>query len=494
MGFAWLMWALLLAPVGLAGLCLLQSSARRVLGVVAGGGAVFGLLAVAAFLAVLATGPLESAEAWLRLDALSAWHLLILGGVFGAASLFSWGYFQDQASGAARLSLRAAHHFGGLWFGAATAMTLVLVSNNLGLMWVGIEATTLLTAFLISIHVSPLSLEAMWKYLLVCSVGVAFAFLGTLLLCAAARPLGTDAADTLLWTTLLAGAGSLSPALAKSAFIFMVVGYGTKAGLAPMHNWLPDAHSQAPAPVSALFSGFMLSAALYCIMRVLPLVEAVTGQQGWGRQILVALGLFSMLVAAAFIVFQQDCKRLLAYSSVEHMGIVALGLGLGGLGTFAALWHTLNHAIAKSLAFFAAGRLGQQYGSHDMGSLAGSLRRSPAWGLALLTGILALIGAAPFAIFMSEFQVLRAAVSARNWPVAVLFLVAAATVFAGALRHAIGIAWGEERQAPGEIHTSAGERAMIAVGIALLLLLGMSLPEPLRQALDQGAAIVGGQP
>jgi len=489
------MWVLLLAPASAAGLCLVQPSPRRALRVVAVGGPLFGLLAVGTFATVLQGGPLESAQAWLRVDALSAWHLLVLGGVFGAASFFSWGYFQDGGTGSVHLTLRSARHFGGLWFGAALAMTLVLVSNNLGLMWVGIEATTLLTAFLISIHVSPLSLEAMWKYLLVCSVGVAFAFLGTLLLCAAALPLGLSAGETLLWTRLLAGASGLSPALAKSAFIFMVVGYGTKAGLAPMHNWLPDAHSQAPAPVSALFSGFMLSAALYCIMRVLPLVEAVTGQQGWGRQILVALGLLSMLVAAAFIVFQQDCKRLLAYSSVEHLGIVALGLGLGGLGTFAALWHTLNHGIAKSLAFLAAGRLGQQYGSHDMARLAGCMRRSPTWGIALLAGILALIGAAPFAIFMSEFQVLRAAVSQGHWLTVTLFLAAAATVFAGALRHILGVAWGrEEAPPPAASHVSALERIMVGATLALLLFLGVVLPGPLRQALDLGAAIVGGQP
>jgi hydrogenase-4 component F len=261
-----------------------------------------------------------------------------------------------------------------------------------------------------------------------------------------------------------------------------------------MHTWLPDAHSQAPAPVSALFSGFMLSAALYCLMRVLPVVEAVTGQQGWGRQILVALGLASMLVAAAFIVFQQDCKRLLAYSSVEHLGIIALGLGLGGVGTFAALWHTLNHAIAKSLAFFAAGRLGQQYGGHDLSRLTGVLRRSPTWGLALLAGILALIGTAPFAIFMSEFQVLRAAVSARSWLVVTLFLLAASTVFAGALRHAIGIAWGEEREAPAPAAGARHEKALVAAALILLLVLGLSLPGPLSGALDQGAAIIGGRP
>ena len=259
-------------------------------------------------------------------------------------------------------------------------MILVLVSNNLGIMWVGIEATTLLTAFLICIPVSPTSLEAMWKYLIMCSVGVAFAFIGTLLVGAAAAPAQLPPSETLLWTRLQACAGLLDPRLLKAGFLFLMVGYGTKAGLAPMHNWLPDAHSQAPAPVSAVFSGILLNAALYCILRYVPILEAATGHSGWSREILTLFGLVSILVASAFILFQHDAKRMLAYSSVEHLGIITLGMGIGGLGTLAALFHMLNHSLTKTVAFFTAGRLGQLYGSNDMTRMTGALRIIPALG------------------------------------------------------------------------------------------------------------------
>ncbi len=206
---------------------------------------------------VASDGPLAAASGWLRVDALSAFHLALLVLVDGLSSVFAAVYFGDEIEHGG-LTTRQARLFGGLWCGALATMTLLLVSNNLGMMWVGMEATTLLTAFLISLHVSRESLEAMWKYLLICSVGVAFAFMGTLLTAAAAPRAGTPSA--LLWTGLVAVASRLDPMLMRAAFVFLLVGYGTKAGLAPMHNWLPDAHSQAPAPVSALFSGFMLNA------------------------------------------------------------------------------------------------------------------------------------------------------------------------------------------------------------------------------------------
>ena len=280
----------------------------------------------------------------------------------------------------------------------------------------------------------------------------------------------------------------------KLAFLFLLVGYGTKAGLAPLHSWLPDAHSQAPAPVSALFSGFMLNTALYCLMRYLPLVEGATGGTGWGGELLVIFGILSILLAAVFIVFQRDGKRLLAYSSVEHMGIIALGLGLGGIGTFAALWHTLNHSVCKALAFFSVGRLGQMYGTHDLGRMAGAMRRSPVWGIGFFDRVLALIGVAPFAIFMSEFQILWAAAGAHAFVALTLFLLGAGIVFVGALRHAMISAWGEEVCEPKLRPCGVADAALVFGALALLLLLGLWLPGPLRAALEQAALVVGGRP
>ena len=488
-----LLWALLILPPVLAGTCCVARSARRVLLLASVGGAGWAALAGATASAAYASGPLFTARGWLHLDALSAYHLAVLGLVFGASSVYAWGYFQGELADGA-LSLRSARRFGALWFGSAAAMTAVLLSNNLGLMWVGIEATTLLTAFLICVHVTPLSLEAMWKYLVVCSVGVAFAFVGTLLVAASAQRLGLDASEMLLWTRLRESAALLAPGPMKLAFLFLLVGYGTKAGFAPLHSWLPDAHSQAPAPVSALFSGFMLNTALYCLMRYLPLVEGATGGTGWGGGLLVVFGIFSILLAAVFIVFQHDGKRLLAYHSVEHIGIIALGLGLGGVGTFAALWHTLNHAVCKALAFFSVGRLGQMYGTHDLGRMAGAMRRSPVWGIGFFGGVLALIGVAPFAIFMSEFQVLRAAAAAHAFVALTLFLFGAGIVFVGALRHAMTSAWGEEVCEPRPRPGGVADAVLVFGALALLLLLGLWMPGPLRTALEQAALIVGGRP
>jgi hydrogenase-4 component F len=359
-------------------------------------------------------------------------------------------------------------------------------------MWVGIEATTLLTAFLICVHVSPLALEATWKYLVVCSVGVAFAFVGTLFVGVSAAQLGLAGSEILLWTRLSGSAGALSAGSMKLAFLFLLVGYGTKAGLAPLHMWLPDAHSQAPAPVSALFSGFMLSTALYCILRYLPLVERSTGNAGWGRHLLATFGIGSILLAAAFILFQKDGKRFLAYSSVEHLGIIALGVGLGGVGILAALWHTLNHGIAKPLAFFSVGRLGQMYGTHELRGMAGAMRRAPLWGVGFFGSVLALIGVAPFALFMSEFQILRAAADARAFWAVVLFLLGAGIVFVGALAHAMGPAWGDEVSAPRLQPISRTDRLLVWGALGLLLALGLWMPEPLRAALEAAARVVEG--
>jgi hydrogenase-4 component F len=486
-----LLWVLLGLPVAGAAVSLVLRSPRAVLVWVAVGVIATAVVIAAAIVTVLTDGPCYAAGSWLFLDALSAYHLGVLALVFVMSSLFAVGYFRKDIE-TGRFTLRLARRFGALWFGSLTAMILVLESNNLGIMWVGVEATTLLTAFLICIPASPTSLEAMWKYLIVCSVGVALAFIGTLLVGASAASLHLDPAETLLWTRLQSAAGGLDVRLLKAGFLFLMVGYGTKAGLAPMHNWLPDAHSQAPAPVSAIFSGILLNTALYCLLRYVPLVEAATGGSGWALQIMTVFGLISILVAAAFILFQHDAKRLLAYSSVEHMGIIALGVGLGGLGTLAALFHMLNHSLAKSVAFFSAGRLGQHYGTNDMTRMGGALRTSPLWGGGFLVGLLALIGAAPLAIFMSEFQVVRAAFNQGAIVPMVLFLAGASVVFIGALRHAHTVALGQPPQGVSVQKTRFSEVALIVALLAAVLMLGLWMPAPLWQFIEKAAAIVGG--
>ena len=358
-------------------------------------------------------------------------------------------------------------------------------------MWVGMETTTLVTAFLISIHVTSVSLEAMWKYLLICSVGVAFAFMGTLLAAASAQGLQIPPENTLLWTELLHAAPHLNVHLIKFAFIFVLVGFGTKAGLAPMHNWLPDAHSQAPAPVSAIFSGFMLNAALYCIIRYIPLVETATGNSGWALHLLLLFGIISILVASAFILMQHDLKRLLAYHSIEHLGIIALGLGLGGVGVFAALFHILNHSVCKTLSFFSAGRLGQIVGTHDMRKMTGIRKISPLWGIGIFGSLLALIGIAPFSIFISELMIMKAAITNDNYTVFVLFLLGSGVVFVGALGHAIPLFWGKyEGDIPVQKATII-EYGIVGLVLTILLLLGLWMPSPLHTIISNSSNIIG---
>jgi len=442
-------------------------------------------------LAVLGGSPVFGSNGWLRVDALSAFHLTVLGIVYALGALQTPGYFRDEIEDGS-LNLSSARRYGALWFGSLGAMLIVLLSNNMGLMWVGIEATTLLTAFLICVHATPGSLEAMWKYLLMCSVGVALAFTGTLLAAASTGPSAVHGTESLLWTSLMANAASLDVMLIKAGFIFMVIGYGTKAGLAPMHSWLPDAHSQAPAPVSAVFSGFLLNAALYCIFRCLPIVETATGNTGWGRGILVAAGLLSILTAASFIAVQRDIKRMLAYSSLEHIGIIALGAGLGGVAAFAAMFHMLSHSIGKSTAFMCAGRLMKAYKTNDMRKITGTLASSPLWGAGFLASLLALIGTAPFAIFFTEFMILRTAVNAGDYLIATAFLAGLSVVFIGVMRYAIPIAWKPSESAPVFPAASPLEYLLVIVPLSVLLALGVWMPPFLTRTLASAAGLLGG--
>ncbi len=483
-----LLWLCLGLPTAAALLAAAVPSARGALRVTVAGSLASLVADSYLVVRVASGGPLAGASGWLRVDALSAFHLALLVLVYGLSSVFAAVYLGAEIAKGA-LAKRQARVFGGLWCGALATMTLLLVSNNVGLMWVGMEATTLLTAFLISLHVSRESLEAMWKYLLICSVAVAFAFMGTLLAAAASPRAGTPSA--LLWTGLVAIAPRLDPMLLRAAFVFLLVGYGTKAGLAPMHNWLPDAHSQAPAPVSALFSGFMLNAGLYCVLRFLPIVDALPG--GLGSTLLLVFGGLSLMIGAGFILFQHDAKRLLAYCSVEHVGLVALGLGLGPLGVAAALFHSLNHSLAKCLAFFAVGRLGQACGGHAITRLSGAFRVSPLWGVGLVGSFLALAGAAPAASFLSELLILKAAFDAGAWLALVTLLAGLAVAFVGMMRHTIRLAWARAEVTPAPLRTGWLEAALVVLPLVLLVGFALVLPKPVADLIGDAVRCVSGR-
>ncbi len=486
-----ILWALLVIPF-LGGFCCILSSKGFTIRWIACA-TVWTMLATAfvSLWIVSIEGAIQAAHGWLFLDMLSSYHVVLLQVVFALSTLFAKSYFPAEIAHNA-FNSALLPRYGMLWLSALGAMNLVFVSNNIGIMWVGVEATTLITAFLICIHVTPKSLEAMWKYLIMCSVGVALAFIGTMLVGAAGGNLKGSHSQSLLWTFLYENAGSLNPFFMKMAFLFLVVGYGTKAGFAPMHSWLPDAHSQAPAPVSALFSGFLLSTAFYCIMRYLPLVEMATGKTGWAMDILVFFGLFSIIIAAAFMVFQQDIKRLLAYSSIEHIGIMAVGLGLGGVGTFAALFHLLNHSMGKPLCFFSAGKLVQIYGTNSIYRIKNALKITPVWATGFFLSFLALIGMAPFAIFMSKFQILKAIIEKADYISLALFLFGCAVVFISALRYMLLILWGESEA---NIHPQKAYKKdifLVAFPMLVLLILGLFMPEFLQNILQKAANIIQG--
>lgn len=369
------------------------------------------------------------------------------------------------------------------------AMDLVASTRHFGLLWVAVEASTLASAPLIAHRVTPAKLEATWKYLLLCSVGIALALLGTFFLGIGAAALPGESEDFTV-SALRAGAGALSVPWLKGAFVFLLVGYGTKLGLAPLHSWLPDAYSEAPSPVSALFSGALSNCAFLGILRVLPVLDAA-GLGPFGRHLLVLFGLLSLLVAAAFILGQRDLKRMLAYSSIENMGILALGVGLGGLGTYGALLHAVNHSLVKSLLFLAAGNVLILCGTRTVGELKGLGRRAPRTSALFLIGFLAIAGTPPFGPFLSEFTIFRAAVDQGQGWIAGLYLALLAAVFVGMAAIVLNVVQGEPGDGAGPVREPwalVAPPAALALGV---LGLGLMIPGPLESLL-RGASLAAG--
>jgi hydrogenase-4 component F len=465
-----------------AGSCLLVPNPSHLLKIPVFSSLAAFLLAIPIALRLYQEGTFLVFAPTLVVDPLSIYHLFLVDFVFLISSIYGTGYFR-AAIESRRISRRFVARYCMLWQAFQAILLLVLLSNNIGVMWVALEATTLVSAFLILSEHDTLSIEAMWKYLLICSVGIVFAFIGTALTVAAARDM-QGSLSPVLFTELTRHPELINPRLMLFAFLFIVVGYGTKAGLSPMHTWLPDAHSQAPTPVSAVFSGVMLNCALFCIMRYLPVTEGALGKSGEAYSILLLFGFLSLIFAAVFIPIQHDVKRFLAYSGVEHMGIIAIGLGLGGFGIFAAMLHTLNHSLSKVLAFFSAGQISEQFGTRDMGRMGAAARQSPLWGGSFFVSILVLIGVAPFAIFMSEFLILKEAFFQGRYVIVGLFLFAALAVFVSALKHAMDVSFGESKSTGGpRPKVRPIDCAIVGTCLVVLLLLGVWIPTPFNALL-----------
>ena len=442
---------------------------------------------------------------WIEGDAIGLLFLAITSVMFLVVSVYAVGYLQREVSSprtdwveGALFSNAPERTFVGCLLFFLGAMSLVTLSRHLGLLWVAVEGTTLASAPLIYFHRHHRSLEATWKYLLICSVGIALALLGTFFLSIAVTNQDLEATPLFI-RDLIAAAPGANPSWLKAAFILFLVGYGTKMGMAPFHTWLPDAHSEAPSLVSALLSGALLNCAFLGVLRVFQ-VTAAAGQGAFAQDLLVLFGLLSMVVGAVFVMGQTDYKRMLAYSSVEHMGILALGVGIGGAAAFGAMLHAMNHSLAKGLLFLVAGNILALYKTTRARGVRGVLRVLPLSGPLWVAGFLAISGSPPFGTFLSEFTILQEGITQGKWYIMGMYLGALAIVFIGMATVVLNMAQGD----PSTIALDEtarqprfGKEAVLAFAppallAAAVLLLGLYLPPGLERMLREASALLGG--
>jgi hydrogenase-4 component F len=479
---SWTLYALLLVPLisGAAGLAHPRpvGSAASVLG----GAASLGLT-VAIAIDVDHGRVLSAAGGWLRVDSLSAVFLLAVGLLYATATVFSVGYLgaDRHRPGSARF---ARHYFVLLNLFAWT-MLLVPLAADFGTLWVAVELTTIVSALLVAIDRTDAAIEAAWKYVLIASSGLGIALLAIIVLYASgSHALG--AAYIPRFARLVAHAHALSPEALRLAFVLALVGFGTKVGFVPVHTWLPDAHSEAPAPVSAMLSGALLAGALYAILRVFQ-VNVAAGQTAFAEHALIVFGALSLIAASFFVLRQDNFKRLLAYSSIEHMGIIALGIGFGApLAIAGALLHVITHASAKGLAFFGAGSLVRGYGTKEVDRVSDAGRRMPWTGPLFLAAALALCGLPLSGVFRSEFEIVAGGFANAQYVGLAILLVFVNLAFFGVMWHSGRMVLGGQSAAPVVADVRERSRWMIAAMLACLLVvvaLGVHLPGELSALL-----------
>ncbi len=471
----------ILAPLALAAVAFaFPSNARRPLVLLAGA-----LVHAAGVGWLFAASPEARRGTWLALDPIGQVTLLTTTILFVASAVYAQGYL-------ARRRDRDNRVFVGGLLALLGSMTTVALSHHLGLTWVAMEASTLSTAPLIYFNHNARSLEAAWKYLLIGSLGIALALLGTFFLALAGA--GPGGPRTLFVEELVAAGPSLARPWVRAAFIFLLVGYGTKMGLAPLHSWKPDAYGEAPGLLGALLAGGLTNFAFLALVRVFQVTRAA-GEDAFAREALVGLGLFSVGLAAVFVVGQKDFKRMLAYSSVEHMGILALGIGLGGGAAAGAFFHCLNNGLTKGVVFLSAGNIHRAYGSKTTDEVRGAARVLPISGPLFLAGFLAVTGSPPFSPFFSEFAILNGAFGAGRFGVGALLLAFLAVIFVGMGSTVLAVVQGD----PGDARpvSLSRENWLMAlpplVLMAMVLLLGLFLPQGLKDLFGAAAALVGGR-
>lgn len=423
---------------------------------------------------------------FLHLDDLNIFLIILNNFVAFTTSLFSASYIvHELATG--RLTPGYLRFYHAMYQALMLAMNLALLANNIGLMWVAIEVATLITVLVVGIYRTPESLEAAWKYFILGSVGIALALFGTILVYLAARPAMTEGLDAMAWTLLVEHAPSFDPALLNLAFVFLLLGYGTKVGLAPLHAWLPDAHAEGPTPISAVLSGLLLNVALYVLLRFKILLAANAAALAPGV-LMSGMGLLSLSFAALMLYRRRDIKRMFAYSSIEHMGIITFAFGMGGpLASFAGLLHMTMHSLTKSAIFFAVGHVSQAKGTQKIAEIRGLTESHPMLGWALVLGVIAIAGMPPFGIFMSEFLIITSTF-ARQPLLAIPLVLGLLIGFGALILRMQDLAFGAATAPNAPVQASY---LPLFAHLALVLIAGMFLPGSFVSWFQNVAAMIG---
>ena len=436
---------------------------------------------------VVSSGPLLAGDEEFFIDPLNVFLVTLTAFVGLTTAIFSRPYMRvEQDHGKMTPARMRLYH--SMYQLFSFTMLVALTTNNMGILWVAMEAATLTTVLLVSVYRTAASLEAAWKYFILCGVGIALALFGTVLLYMAAEKVLGAAGGALLWTHLDTVKTRLDPNIITLAFAFLFIGYGTKVGLVPLHNWLPDAHAEGPTPVSAVLSGLLLNVAMYALLRCKVLTDGALNNALAG-QLLMGFGLASVVVAAFFLSRQKDVKRMFAYSSIEHMGLIAFAFGLGGpIANFAGLLHMTVHSLTKSAIFFAVGHATQKAGTQVMSEIRGLIKVSPTVGWGMMLGSIAILGMPPFGVFASEFLILTTAMREQPWATPIL-LLALGVAFASVLGRVLPMVFGETSVRP-LAHSPALLPVFVHLGLGLML--GLYVPPYLVGWYTQAARMLGG--
>ena len=444
---------------------------------------------------ILTRGIIETGAAYslnfIYIDALSIMILDIVLLVGWVASIYSVGYLEEELK-RGKVDVRKIKYYYFLMAFFNLSMILVLTAKNMGIMWIGIEMTTLASVFLVSFYNKRKDLEAAWKYVIICLVGIALALLGIIFLHLSSVNVLNEA-NLLSWPDLFAHAEALSSPILKLAFIFVLVGFGTKAGLAPMHTWLPDAHSQAPSPVSALLSGVLLNTSMYGIIRTVIIINKNLGSSTYTGNLLIAVGIISMLIAGISMLTQKDYKRMLAYSSIEHMGIIAVAIGLfTPVAIWGGLFHMINHSLTKSMLFFSSGEIYLRFRSKRIARVRGLLQALPIIGTVFFLGLFAIAGMPPFSVFASEFTIITAIFAEGHMLLGALMIFLLGLVFVAIVLVLFRMVFGEDNS---EEKTFTGNRythVLLALILIVILIGGLYLPAEINQLITQAQEIIIG--